>query len=223
MKEVFYNDLTLEKDLKFCAYMQELEDNPEVIIMSHGEKALVHEMKTDPRHGYARPRIDTGVTHVGFYSHWVFFYYRGKFYYVQPSDYYPFTDENHPGMFNFVPYIKGGSHHGIQSDYMHAYYGLASIDEYKPETRRAHRPLPGVDYKTMDFMIPYGAEKKIDRIVKTYGGVREKEIWEEDPVSVRSETWNREHMVLNILSPMLDESGHHNSFSVDLITGTICG
>ena len=223
MKEVFYNDLILEKDLKFCAYMQELEENPEAIIVSHGEKALVHEMETDPRYGYSRPRIDTGRTHVGFYSHWVFFYYRGKFYYVQPSDHYPFTDENHPGMFNFVPYIKGGSHHGIQSDYMHAYYGLASIDEYKPETRRANRPLPGVAYKSMDYVIPYDAEKKIDKIVKTCGGFREKEIWDEDPVCVRSETWNREHMVLNILSPMLDESGHHDSFSVDLITGTICG
>ena len=222
MKERYYNDITLEKDLKFCEYMQELEENPEVIILQTGEKVLVHEMKTDPRYGYSRPRIDTGRTHVGFDTQWVYFYYRGIVWYVQPSAYYPFTDDNYPGMFNFIPHLRVDRMRCGQSDYFHPYYGLSSIDDYCPSRGRGHRTLAGVDFKIPNWNLPYDTESKISGILAKHGGYREREIWD-DPVVVRAETWNDEHKVVDVYAARLDEDGHRDRFSVDLVTGTICG
>lgn len=222
MKERYYSDLALAKDLQFCKYMEELRSNPEVVIIHEAEKFLVHEMETDPRHGYSRPRIDTGKTHIGYDLHFVFFYYRGKIWYMQPGEHYPFTDGNHPGEFNFIPYVRSGKTFSIQADYYNAYTGIASLDEYKPHGHNGLFGIKGTPARQIDWRLPYNTESLIDTAVHVRGGYRERSIWE-DPVVVRAETWNNEHKVVNVYAAKLDEDGHRDSFAVDLVTGSICG
>lgn len=61
----------------------------------------------------------------------------------------------------------------------------------------------------------------IKKIVKKYGGFREKDIMN-NPYTIRkTETWNSSHKVLNIIENNTHD--HKNSFSVDLVTRKICG
>lgn len=222
MKERFYSNLSLEKDLRFCKYIEELRNHPGVVIISLAEECLVHEMKTDPRYGFSRPMIDTGKTHVGYDMHYVFFYYRGKFWYMQPGEYYPFTNDNFPGEFNFIPYIRSGKTFGIQADYYNAYEGIASLDMYKPHGHNGLFGIKGASARQIDWRLPNDTESLIDTAVYVRGGYREREIWN-DPIVVRAETWNNEHKVVNVYAAKLDEDGHRDSFAVDLVTGSICG
>ena len=61
----------------------------------------------------------------------------------------------------------------------------------------------------------------IKKIVKKYGGYREKNIIDNPYVIKKTETWNGSHKVLNIIEN--NEHDHKNSFSVDIVTMTICG
>ena len=62
----------------------------------------------------------------------------------------------------------------------------------------------------------------VKNIVKKYGGYREKDIMENPYIIRKTETWNNEHKVLNIIEK-LECDYHNNSFSVDLVTMKICG
>lgn len=63
--------------------------------------------------------------------------------------------------------------------------------------------------------------EKITKIVEKLGGIREKEIFKNYD-SITRGTTNSEHKVYNIYSAT-DEDGHKNGFSVDVVTGRICG
>lgn len=56
----------------------------------------------------------------------------------------------------------------------------------------------------------------IKNIVKKCGGYREKDIMKNPYIIRKTETWNKEHKVLNVI-----ENNH--GFSVDLVTMKICG
>lgn len=85
-------------------------------------------------------------------------------------------------------------------------------------------------YSTMD-----GLKKKMEKnkelemydnivknIVKKCGGYREKDIMKNPYIIRKTETWNNEHKVLNIIEKFTCDY-HNNSFSVDLVTMKICG
>ena len=73
--------------------------------------------------------------------------------------------------------------------------------------------LKNNEYQTYDNIIK--------NIVKKNGGFREKDIMKNPYIIRKTETWNNDHKVLNIIeNNTLD---HKNGFSVDIVTMTICG
>ncbi len=62
----------------------------------------------------------------------------------------------------------------------------------------------------------------VRNIVKKCGGYREKDIIKNPYIIKKSETWNNDHKVLNIIEK-LECDYHNNGFSVDLVTNKICG
>lgn len=65
-------------------------------------------------------------------------------------------------------------------------------------------------------------ENMIKNIVKKCGGYREKEIMKNPYIIRKTETWNNDHKVLNIIEKFTRDN-HNNGFSVDLVTMKICG
>lgn len=63
----------------------------------------------------------------------------------------------------------------------------------------------------------------IKRIVKQQGGYREKEVMQHPYTVEKSETWNADHKVVNVLSVVKDADGYRGGFQIDLVTGSICG
>lgn len=83
-------------------------------------------------------------------------------------------------------------------------------------------------------IITHGAKKKMEQnkelkiydniiknIVKKSGCFRERDIMENPYIIRKTETWNNEHKVLNIIENNTHD--HKNGFSVDLVTMRICG
>lgn len=65
-------------------------------------------------------------------------------------------------------------------------------------------------------------EIAIARIVKDKGGFREKDIYSRAHDCIIC-VWSEEHKVVDVISKSEDYDGHRDSFSVDLVTGRICG
>lgn len=61
----------------------------------------------------------------------------------------------------------------------------------------------------------------VKNIVKKCGGFREKDIIKKPYIIIKTETWNNEHKVINIIEK--NTLDHKNGFSVDLVTNKICG
>ena len=66
-------------------------------------------------------------------------------------------------------------------------------------------------------------ESIVKAIVRKYGGFREKNILSNPHLIEKSETWNDEHKVLNVLSKEPDIDGYCAGFQIDLIAKSICG
>ena len=66
-------------------------------------------------------------------------------------------------------------------------------------------------------------ESTVKAIVHKYGGFREKDIFSNPHSIEKSETWNDEHKVLNVLSNEPDIDGYKAGFQIDLVTMRICG
>ena len=60
-------------------------------------------------------------------------------------------------------------------------------------------------------------------ITTRHGGIREKRIYSAPHTIELTGTWNNEHKVVNIVEMFADESGHRDSYSIDLQTERICG
>lgn len=65
-------------------------------------------------------------------------------------------------------------------------------------------------------------DNMIKKIVKKCGGYREKDIMKNPYIIRKTETWNNDHKVLNIIEKFTRDY-HNNGFSVDLVTMKICG
>ena len=66
-------------------------------------------------------------------------------------------------------------------------------------------------------------ESTVKAIVRKHGGFREKNILSKPHLIKKSETWNNEHKVLNVLSKESDINGYRAGFQIDLVTMSICG
>ena len=66
-------------------------------------------------------------------------------------------------------------------------------------------------------------EKLVKKIVRNHGGYREKEIMSNPHTIEKSETWNHEHQVLEVLEKEPQPDGYRNGFAVDIVTMSICG
>lgn len=219
MKDRFYNGITLEKDLEFCKIMQELEQNPHVLLLSIPESCLIHHMVRTP---HSLSGFDeTGETHVGYGARYVTFAHKGFVFYVQAGTYYPFTDENFPGKFNFLVYRRIGRAQRVQCSYFEAYDGFQSISEWL-EHRRPKR-IPNAPTRNIDSAISEGNAKQILRCVSIHGGAREKAVTSANPWFLPTETWNNDHKVVRVVSDNPDPDGHRGTFEFDLVTQTICG
>ncbi len=65
-------------------------------------------------------------------------------------------------------------------------------------------------------------DNMIKSIVKNSGGFREKDIMKNPYIIKKTETWNNDHKVLNIIEKSTRDN-HNNGFSVDIVTMKICG
>ena len=65
-------------------------------------------------------------------------------------------------------------------------------------------------------------DNMIKNIVKNSGGFREKDIMKNPYIIKKTETWNNDHKVLNIIEKSTRDN-HNNGFSVDIVTMKICG
>ena len=65
-------------------------------------------------------------------------------------------------------------------------------------------------------------DNMIKNIVKKCGGYREKDIMKNPYIIRKTETWNNDQKVLNIIEKFTRDY-HNNGFSVDLVTMKICG
>lgn len=62
----------------------------------------------------------------------------------------------------------------------------------------------------------------VKNIVKKCGGFREKDIMKSPYIIRKTETWNNDHKVINIIEKN-SRDDRKNGFSVDLVTMKICG
>lgn len=222
MEERYYCGLQLAKDLEFCAYMQELQDNPAVYIINEGKRVLVHEMEyKDDGWRVTGDRIDTGRTHIGYDLHYVTFLYGGSLFYMQAGTCYPFIDENEPGAFIYVPYRLTSPATKQQMDYYLAYSGISSL-----QLHSAGRPLRPRD-AAQGICPGFRPEsvRIVAEVVRDLGGCRENTIWADGKgcIMLPTETWNDEHKVVRMVSLHHDADGHRDTFEVDLVCRKICG
>ena len=219
MKERFYSGTELQKDLEFCKIMSELIEDPRVLLLSEPESVVVHHMEYDPRS--SSRRYDTNETHIGYDRHYVTFMLNGRIFYVQASEYYPFTDANYPGQFNFIAHNRIGMTRMKQCSYYEKYHNIESvldwIDKHNP------RNIGGVSERKIDIRVSENDAERIASIVKRLGGVREKIVMESNPVFLKSETWNDDHRVVKVISSNGDTYGYRKSFDFDIVTNRICG
>lgn len=219
MKELFYAGMNLQKDLEFCKIMDELIEDPRVLLLSEPEPVVVHHMEYDPHSSSCR--YDTNETHIGYDRHYVTLLFNGRIFYVQASDYYPFTDVNYPGQFNFIAHNRIGMTKMKQCSYYEKYQNIESILDWldKHNTRN----IGGASERKIDIYVNENDAERIKGIVNRLGGVREKVVIESNPAFLKSETWNDDHKVVKVISSSSDEYGYRRTFDFDLVTNRICG
>lgn len=92
------------------------------------------------------------------------FLYHKMIYYIQASEYYPFTDVNHPGQWNFTPHRIVGMNTYQQMDYCTEYIGVGSLFNHR--NSRFH---PVNHEQKIDVLLPV-SEPTIKNIVAAKGG-----------------------------------------------------
>ena len=211
-KELYYGGIDLEKDLIMCKIYNALEANNEVIILRHGRDTLIHEMKAAGKWG--ENREDTGRIHLGFSFHFITIFYRGTIFSIEPSSYYPFTDENNPGMINFVAYKTDGWNR-TQESYSIEYQGIQSLDEYLDNN--LSKNIKGVPTNSVPF---YKQKRDFEKILEKEGGFREKAIYNSAHICYDVMD-TKDHKVVRCARAERDEDGIRESFDIDLKTETI--
>ncbi len=217
-KKLYLAGISLAKDLEFCKILKEVESTKGVYILSKPEEHTVIEMKY--KNAFSNERETTGKTHIGYDYHYITFLYNGLVFSINAATYYPFTDANDPGQWNFVIYQLTTPGTKTQCTYSIKYEDFNSIKEFIKNHN--FKPLRGCNKQNINIHIHYGVEKQIKEIVNRCGGYREKEIYK-NCFFDKTETWNNDHKVINVLNVLPDADGYRDGFAVDLVTGDICG
>ena len=220
MKKLYYAGLALEKDLEFCNILKEVENTRGVFILNKPEEHKVIEMEYI--NAFSSERKETGKTHIGYDYHYITFLYNGLVFSINAATYYPFTDVNDPGRWNFVVYQLVTPGTKQQATYSIKYDNFTSIKKFI-DTHKTIKPIRGCNKQNIDIHIHYSIERQIKEIVNRRGGNREKEIYNNGCFFDRSGTWNNEHKVINVLSITPESDGYFPGFAVDIVTGDICG
>lgn len=92
------------------------------------------------------------------------FLYKGLMYYVEPCPNYPFTDDNHPALYNYMVYKIANLNTKRQITYYKPWNGISALDEYKKELKpvyaTANQPI---DYRCSSY------EKIVSAVVGRMG------------------------------------------------------
>ena len=209
-KGIYKAGIELEKDLAMCAVFDECDRNDDAIIIAHGRKENI--IECEYKNNYSCETVATGKTHVGFAFHYVTVYYRGYIWNIEPSTYYPFTDENHPGQINATPYLLYDGLYKMQCGYAQPFDGLESLRIPTTES-----PLKGV-YKNPLFW-------NISEFLRVYNekaGAREKSIYNAPHVCYAIVD-NNDHKIIRCAALERDPDGVRRYFDTDVKTWRIVG
>lgn len=218
MKQVRRSGLSYSRAKLMGEVILELKNKIDVLFLGEPEEVEVLEYKNDT----AGERQATGEKCVGFDKEFATIYYRGFIFYIQPSEFYPFTDDNYPALINFIAYQWIGTTKKLQLTYFLPYKGIESLDNW---VEHQTEPIGGVVPRSIDPWINSDTFTKVDHIVGSIGGYRENAIWAEDTFLIATDTWNSDHKVVRVVGSELDEEddGVRRFFEVDLVSNTICG
>lgn len=147
---------------------------------------------------------------------YITFVYNGYLFYVQPSTYYPFTDENYPGKWVYVVAQITGINEKAQVTYYEAYTGFDSLVF----------PHPNAKHLTSGQKINVlmnNAEYICKQVIAKKGSARELEFIRTGAFMAKGSTWNDEHKVVEILSTKAGPDGYFPGFQIDIVTRSICG
>lgn len=194
-----YLSIEQDKNAKFLEFLNEAEKNPRVYVFDQG---------IDRQNDAISVRYLTME-------------YEGFIFIVFTCEYYPFTDDNHPGKFNFVAYERIDRAYMVQASYFVAYNGIISLDNWIESGRRISKPV--CDKIPLYISVRYDDAYMIEKHVNESGGFRERSIIEQNPLFIPTCTWNGDHKVVNVISTVPNTTGRRDSFSFDLVTKKICG
>lgn len=93
----------------------------------------------------ANARIIRADTQDGLY---VMFLYHGLLYYLESCPYYPFTDDNHPGLYNYIVYKVVGMNEKRQMTYWKPWNGIDALNE----SDKSLRPIPATQNQPIDIL-----------------------------------------------------------------------
>lgn len=148
--------------------------------------------------------------------HYITFVYNGYLVYIQPSTYYPFTDENHPGRWCYDVAKITGINEKAQVTYYAEYTGFNCL---KMPPHNAKHLTEG---QKIDVLMN-NAEYICKHVIATKGSAREREYVRNGAFMAKGSTWNDDHKVVEILSKHPDPDGYFPGFQIDIVTRSICG
>lgn len=218
MKQVKRIGFSYDKSKLWGEVILELKNKSDVLFLREPDEVKVLRCKYGPLNMVQ----ETGESCVGFKCEYTHIYYRGFIFYIQPSEFFPFVDENHPAPICFIAYRRIGTTRMLQLTYFMAYDGIKSLDNW---IEHQTKPIKGVEPRSIDPFVSTGTLEKIDSFVEKHGGYREKTILTKDTLILATETWNEEHKVVRIIcmEPDKTDDGMRKFFEVDLVSNTICG
>lgn len=147
---------------------------------------------------------------------YITFVYEGYLFYIQSSEYYPFTDENYPGPWVYTVSKITGINEKAQITYFEKYSGFDSLIINRPHVR------PLTKNQKINVLMN-GAEYICKRVIATHGSERERDIIRKGAFMAKGETWNDDHKVVEILRTKANPDGYFPGFQIDIVTRSICG
>lgn len=201
--------IALEEDMEMCEAFDEIERNPEAVIIGHGRKVNICECKY--KSAFCSDMEKTGREHLGFDFLYIIVYYNGFIWSINPATYYPFTDTNNPGRINATPYLLIDGCAKIQCGYAQPFEGLEKL-------QTPHRsPLKGVYKQPITYYI-----RDFLRIFESQAGNREKAIYNAPHVCFEVQNDNG-HRVIRCAKLEREPDGVREYFEIDTIGGKITG
>lgn len=147
---------------------------------------------------------------------YISFVYEGYLYYIQASAYYPFTDRDFPGKWNYTVSQITGINEKAQITYFEEYTRFDALKINRPHQR------PLTTGQKINVLLN-NAERICKKVIETKGSEREREYIRNGAFMAKGSTWNDDHKVIEILATKADPDGYFPGFQIDIVTGSICG